>query len=409
MTTTTAPLSVLAGRPIEKKAGKVSRFYRPELDAIRFFLFLGVLFHHSVDNAGTQGWAKIPLLAPAMQMVHDASGFALSFFFFLSSYLITCLLQMEKKKTGTVCLKNFYIRRMLRLWPLYVGYLLLCCVLHFTNSHHYPLTPGAIASLLLFSGNWYMILHGDFPGVILFHLWSISVEEQFYVLFPFFAKRATTVQLQRACTAICVGSLGVTWVLVAHGTSVMHVWANSFVESIFFASGALFALRRPMDSPLKSGRRAGLGIAAGLVLWGLAQMGGLTNLSRALHPLSATLAIATADLGCICMLWGALYVPTRWLPKFLVYLGRIAFGLYVFHLLVIDLVRYTYSLHFHIPGSALVLELVLCILVATVSYEYFEKPFLKLKHHFEAIHSRTTEISATTAIPAVSLGVHQES
>jgi peptidoglycan/LPS O-acetylase OafA/YrhL len=164
-----------------------------------------------------------------------------------------------------------------------------------------------------------------------------------------------------------------------------------------------------MDSPLKSGRRAGLGIAAGLVLWGLAQMGGLTNLSRALHPLSATLAIATADLGCICMLWGALYVPTRWLPKFLVYLGRIAFGLYVFHLLVIDLVRYTYSLHFHIPGSALVLELVLCILVATVSYEYFEKPFLKLKHHFEAIHSRTTEISATTAIPAVSLGVHQES
>jgi peptidoglycan/LPS O-acetylase OafA/YrhL len=389
MTTTAVSLSGSYVSTVKEAPQKVSRFYRPELDAVRFFLFLGVLFHHSVDNAGTQGWAKIPLIAPAIQVLHDASGFALSFFFFLSSYLITCLLQMERQRTGTLDLKKFYVRRMLRLWPLYIGYLLLVCLLHALGPHQFPLTTGSIASLLLFAGNWYLILHTAFPGLVIFHLWSISLEEQFYVLFPFLAKRLTLQRLQAACMAICVGSLVVTWCVVAHRNTVMQVWVNSFVESIFFASGALFALRHPLDEPRKSGSKALLGIVAGIALWLLAQMGHLTNLAHTLHPWSATLAFATADLGCVCMLWGALQVPKHWLPKPIVYLGRIAYGLYVFHMLIIDLVRNYYSTHVHIPGSALLVEIVLCILVASLSYEFFEKPFLRLKHHFELVHSRT--------------------
>jgi peptidoglycan/LPS O-acetylase OafA/YrhL len=388
MTSTLTLPSAVDTQTAGPRPEKASRFYRPELDAIRFFLFLGVLFHHSVDNAGSQGWAKIPLLAHVMQVVHDASGFALSFFFFLSSYLITCLLQIEKQRTGTLSLRRFYVRRMLRLWPLYIGYLALVCILHFVL-HGYPVEPGAIAALLLFAGNWYLIFHGDFPGIVLFHLWSISVEEQFYVLFPFLAKRATMLRLQQGCAAICILSLVSTWWFVYHGSSVMHIWANSLTQSIFFASGALFALRAPLGAKTKSASRAALGTLAGLTLWAVAQMGGLTNLSHTLHPFSATLAFAGADLGCICMLWGVLQVPTSWLPRSLVYLGRIAYGLYVFHMLVISLVRNYFSPHVRIPGVALLVELCLCIVIASISYEFFEKPFLKLKHNFEIVHSRT--------------------
>ena len=368
--------------------GKTSRFYRPELDAIRFFLFLGVLFHHSVDNAHSQSWAHFPLLASCINAIHDAAGFCLSFFFFLSSYLITCLLQIERQRTGTLDLKSFYLRRVLRLWPLYMGYIALACVLHLFDSSGYPASAGSIVALLLFSGNWYWILHGSFPGLMFFHLWSISVEEQFYVLFPFLARKVSMIRLQQICAAVCVLSLVSTWTLVSLKSPVIHIWANSFVESIFFASGILFALRSPLGERKVSGSHAAAGILGGASLWFLAQMGGVTNLASTLHPWSATLAYLTADLGCVLVLWGTLRVPSSWLPKPVVYLGRVTYGLYVFHMLMIYLVRTYFSPHVHIPAASLAMELLLCIAVGTISYEFYEKPFLKLKHRFELVHSR---------------------
>ncbi|MEO6924557.1 MAG: acyltransferase family protein, partial [Bryocella sp.] len=85
------------------------RFYRPELDVIRFLAFLCVFWHHGTAHTGESfrsdvGWA---------------CGFGLCLFFTLSAYLITTLLLRERVKTGSVNLRQFYIRRMLRIWPLY--------------------------------------------------------------------------------------------------------------------------------------------------------------------------------------------------------------------------------------------------------------------------------------------------
>src|ERR1700722_6435581 len=83
------------------------RFYRPELDALRFFAFLGVLLHHGPKPQGF------------LTVVSDAGSFGLLMFFLLSAYLITELLFREREQTGTISWKHFFVRRALRIWPLY--------------------------------------------------------------------------------------------------------------------------------------------------------------------------------------------------------------------------------------------------------------------------------------------------
>ena len=106
----------------------------------------------------------------------------MSLFFLLSAYLITELMRREKLATSDVHLKAFYIRRVLRIWPLYFLMLLLCGILGpFISIFH--MAPGQVLANLFFSGNWYIVASLGSASA-LSYLWSISVEEQFYILWP---------------------------------------------------------------------------------------------------------------------------------------------------------------------------------------------------------------------------------
>ena len=91
--------------------------YWPELDVLRFFAFACVFLTHGPRIAGQTGWRH--LVQGAFNCFATGSVYGLSLFFFLSSYLITELLLREQRKTGSVHLRWFYIRRVLRIWPLY--------------------------------------------------------------------------------------------------------------------------------------------------------------------------------------------------------------------------------------------------------------------------------------------------
>src|SRR5580704_18886297 len=83
-------------------------FYRPELDVLRFVAFLLVFFYHSVTVANG-----------IFDSFRIAGALGVCLFFLLSSYLITELLEREKSQSGDIHLRAFYIRRGLRIWPLY--------------------------------------------------------------------------------------------------------------------------------------------------------------------------------------------------------------------------------------------------------------------------------------------------
>src|SRR3954447_12671004 len=153
------------------------RFYRPELDLLRFFAFFLVFLTHG-PRLNDSFW-----IGHQYNHIARTGVYGLSLFFFLSSYLITELLLQEKERTGRIHLKAFYIRRILRIWPLYFAGLLIGVALSEWNKPQFGLSKTDLLYLVLFVG----YIRGTMKSPI-GHLWSISVEELFYAIWPVLSK-----------------------------------------------------------------------------------------------------------------------------------------------------------------------------------------------------------------------------
>lgn len=112
-------------------------------------------------------------------------GFGVTIFFFLSGYLITTLLRREYEKTGRISLKNFYLRRVYRIFPPMYIVLALVTVLTLLGVFHGSMRLPAVISQLVYMTNYYGIFHGKEHFVPLTSVyWSLAVEEHFYLVFP---------------------------------------------------------------------------------------------------------------------------------------------------------------------------------------------------------------------------------
>jgi peptidoglycan/LPS O-acetylase OafA/YrhL len=286
---------VAAGDPVIAREAVVPRLYRPELDALRFFAFLSVFIFHSLNVTLTSKVAHIHLLAALEGVVQSASKFGLSLFFFLSAYLISTLLNIEKHNTQTIDLRAFYMRRALRIWPLYFAYIVAICLLQKVVPR-FAVTAPQIALMLLFAGNWFFARHAP-SGSVIEHLWSISVEEQFYLIFPTLVRLLPGNQLRRISIGGCALSLLATFSLATLGAHGFSIWTNSFTTVLFFAGGSL--LSTYTDSPLlrrkKSPGLALLAVAIGLLLWlgggAMFRMGDGHGLAYGLMTMSAYLIV----------------------------------------------------------------------------------------------------------------------
>lgn len=146
----------------------------PSLDGWRAVSILMVLGNHSTYITGFPS----PLI-PAFNIVFDGN-LGVRFFFVISGFLITWLMILENDKNGTVSLREFYIRRCLRILPIYLAYLAVLAVLQFTGVD--TQTPQAWLGNLTFTRNSFGFANeGDAVSA---HLWSLSVEEQFYLAWP---------------------------------------------------------------------------------------------------------------------------------------------------------------------------------------------------------------------------------
>ncbi len=365
------------------------RFYRPELDALRFFAFFCVFVHHGprpwLDPDGA-GWHIVA--RKLLILVEETGAFGMAMFFFLSAFLITELLQREKLQTGTVHLKAFYMRRILRIWPLYFGFVALCVVLSWLLPAVYPLSFQRVSAFLLLSGNWYIAAHGV-TGSPITPLWSISLEEQFYLLWPLLCKFGGSagvlfgslilIPVAFVNMYLCSSRFGVT------------TWWNSFVHFLFFAAGALLALTlRGRNFSLRPLLRF-YSFGAGVACWLLSER--LTGMKRPGDPLVPTIPVSAGylliTLGCVLIFLAFYGAPNRMFPRWLTYLGKISYGLYVFHE---GFYLLTYWFDFGSTRTAflgrILIAFALSVPTAILSYEYFEKPFLRLKERFTFVPSR---------------------
>lgn len=356
------------------------RYYRPELDALRFFAFACVFCCHQRTNT------------PWIEKAKNAGAFGMCIFFMLSAYLIVTILLREKEATGTVNWKSFAVRRVLRIWPLYFAMLFLTYGLgHYWTTAH--ITGHAVLAFSILLGNVYVLYHGWIPGPAA-PLWSLSVEEQFYLAVPMLARFCGRRSLMAIFVATIVVAYGVLIWLGHRGTFANPgVWVNSFVQFQFFAAGGLIALyfyRIKFVLPFGArGAMAACGLGVWLVAWFAFDLQGTSPTT----PRQLVCGYALAMLGTLMIFLSVLDLDRR-IPQPLVYLGKISYGLYVFHDLIIGLAynthhRWPRMLYFvNHPLVTIPLTFALTVATAAVSYHYFERPILKFKERFETIRTR---------------------
>lgn len=167
-------------------AATKSRVFFPNLDGLRFFCFISVFLYHSfatdyasVKETGLYRWVKY--------FVAANGNLGVNFFFVLSGFLITYLLLTEKETFGNIKVGNFYIRRILRIWPLFYFCVFFGFVIFPKLKIMFGQTPGETAHLgyyLTFFNNFDFIKNGLPDASVLGILWSVAIEEQFYLFWP---------------------------------------------------------------------------------------------------------------------------------------------------------------------------------------------------------------------------------
>ena len=336
----------------------------PGLDGIRALAFLTVLLGHC-------GFTWIP------------NGFGVTVFFFLSGYLITTLLRREWIQTGDISISHFYIRRALRILPpLYFG-IAFSAVLALGGLTHSAVHWKAIAVVLFFLTNYSDYLVGATLTAGLTVLWSLAVEEHYYLVFPllyrYFCKLGLRSSRQVFVLALaCLAALLWRIVLMTH----FHVFwyrvytgTDTRVDSILF--GAILAIgANPVIDNLGAFTRRQLGFAA----WAgaaivLATIGARGEMFR--QTFRYTIEGLALFPGFLYVIRYRDSVVTRLLEnRFLTHIGDLSYSLYVVHYTVLSA---TPGWARQSPIMALIFSFGASYLVALAVRRWVEEPSHRLR------------------------------
>jgi peptidoglycan/LPS O-acetylase OafA/YrhL len=352
--------------------------YLPQLDGVRAVAVLLVLWAHFpyvAGSAASQAFWKIGQFLRTGYIGVDL-------FFVLSGFLITRLLLDERARDGSISFRVFYIKRVLRIFPIY--YL---CVFIFALV--YARGDGDLASLLTYTFNYYKPLHP--APTALEHTWSLSVEEQFYLVWPLLI--ATIPMLWgKWLTGIVVPALSLLTALLIAAS-----FESTFAANVIYMSGPTRMMSLSLGAFLAFAEAAGgkpeTRQAALLAVAGIAVLG-IDNIARAVHLIpaggfywcAALVGYAMLSLGAVALLIGSENVVVVRVKALLClppvrYIGTISYGLYLYHYLILfllDLAPYQVDT----TGTTLTRELeavTLTFLVAHLSFRYIESPLIKLK------------------------------
>ncbi len=371
------------------------------LDGIRGLAIIGVLCTHAASL-----FQNRPILH-----LFSFGWLGVDLFFALSGFLITGILIDTKAAENRA--QSFYARRILRIFPIY--YLTVSIVI-IAQSHWDWLRSVAEMQTwkeqlpyLLYFYNMAPIWHGGKAHeTLLAHFWSLAVEEQFYFIWPFIVWRLTTRSIYKVCAVALSGTVALRIVLGMHFG--FGVWMSFFTltraDGLFVGSAlaALFATRQRLSPRL---------------LWAFASPAFLVLVAVAiLAPSQYSYGgswMYSIGLPAAAILFGVLiafslqsqasaltrFFRTGWMRNF----GRYSYGLYVFHLPIYFLVGYIAQtqLHIQFPLPTLYALGVLAVMVAVsyavawVSFNYFEKAFLRLKRHFEPVYAADKRTVGTPA------------
>jgi peptidoglycan/LPS O-acetylase OafA/YrhL len=314
MATATLPV------PAQTMAGKRA-FYRPELDVLRFFAFLAVFLFHFNRPAELFEQHEIPrAIAVAGTSLIEGGVFGVDLFFVLSAYLITELLLREKDVCGSLDVKGFYLRRILRIWPLYFFYIGLALIPAFNPDHAF--TWRHAAAYVLLAGNWSVIAWGWPLPSIIGPLWTVSIEEQFYLLWPPIVRNLSRNNLAWAAVAMLLVSNVTRIAMIALHGGMNSVWCNTLSRLDPIAAGILVAAVLRGGAPTFN-----LGTRLAMVVAGIIPLALVANYWKIHEPvrlewIPTLVGFPVVAVSCTLIMLAVLGIQLR-MPRSLLYMGNI--------------------------------------------------------------------------------------
>ncbi len=315
-------------------------------------------------------------------------------FFLLSGFLITYLLLAERTRFGQIDLKSFYVRRILRIWPLYYFCVALVPVLHVYYDEPMP----NIWQFMVFTGNFELMRHG-WSSTAINHVWSICIEEHFYLVWPLLVGVVATQRLPTLFGAVMLSSVAVRlyyfWFVP---DSYLALYLNTFCRWDILALGSLFAYAAYFRTiRLRVPRAARVLIYLGGALLFATDVYGEWNSVFAVMTKRYVYALLAAfALGHILYAPDTMIKWRRQTPFH--YLGKISYGIYMYHGLVVLLLTRQFPA-FH--GRFFIgWVIIFTVTAAALSYEFVEKPILGLKRHFDAFRAGRQPSTEEVQAPA---------
>jgi peptidoglycan/LPS O-acetylase OafA/YrhL len=345
--------------------------YIPYLDGLRAFAIIFVILSHV-------GLDKI-----------IPGGFGVSLFFFISGYLITKLLITEYEKTGTIGFKNFYLRRVFRLYPALI--LMVCLSIGALIILHGKIYPGAILSAFFYFTNYYIVYFKPLPvkewDFIFDPTWSLSIEEHFYLLFPiifflFYNKKNNLLGfLLIACIIPLILRCYLTYtapVIDDVFTNRIYVTTETRADSIIWGCIAALLLFKNNSEVYIKILKSYWSLIAGVVII-LFSLLFRSEMFRESFRFSLQAIAFFLIVPSISFYKQTSFVKMVLENKVLVFIGRLSYSLYLFHWMVIILANNYFKQYSPVWIMFIVLG---SLLLALASYYFVEQPFIALRRRF---------------------------
>jgi len=361
-----------------------SKIFLPGLNGLRAIAAISVVISHINGHLDLFGFPKFNYL--------DLANFGVTIFFTISGFLITYLLFKEKEKCKTVSYKKFYMRRILRIWPLYYFYLLLILLIcgYKNVGTTYLLYLGIIPNIAnaIVAYTSLLTIPTSLALFLIGHYWSLGTEEQFYAFYPFIVNKVKNIfYFLISFPIIFLGIKAAATFLDFPNYISYFLHYSRFGCLCLGGLGAYIYLYKGGVKMLFSSK---LKVYIEFFCWGIL-------LLVSLNKFHIASIIDHEIISCITVV--IIYSQIFGKPffnlenKLFDFLGKISYGIYVYNPLVIYLTSLIFKKIFNLKTSFFsyiaIYSIVLFfnILIAYISYNTLEKYFLKMKSNFTVIKS----------------------
>jgi len=380
---------------------KKEKIFFPNLDGLRFFSFFLVFLYHTYMTFFNNIKDASPDAFDYIQRLFQHGNLGVNFFFVLSGFLITYLLIKEKEYTGRIHVPNFYARRILRIWPLFylcvfIGFVAFPILKKFTGQVPHEIAhPGYY---LIFANNFdFMHSWPEKPDATLLSvLWSVAVEEQFYLTWPLILSLVPYKYYKFVFPTIILFSLTFRAFHSGQGEAEYAMrYFHTFSVIGDMALGGLFAYLCSFPNRFRN-----FVTNLNRIQIGMIYLGAVVIILFKGDLFDGNAFTLTIERLVIAFFFGMVILEQNYAKKSFVKMGKLklisklgtyTYGLYCLHLLgflVADMAISKAGLNktsFFIAVAGSVLALAISIVIALLSYHLYEKWFLRLKDKFAFI------------------------